>query len=118
MNDCTLVISGDAWVTIGGGCRSSGANGSLRYTLRGGRAFAPSGREPVPDEVLAPEEGGPVDAGGGRRLQRDQREHMYRQHGLRSRGPRPDPARSTPFEPSTRRAGRTRTRPSGPAPAG
>src|SRR5213079_921449 len=40
MNDCTLVISWDERVTTGGGCRSSGANGSLRYTLRGGRASA------------------------------------------------------------------------------
>src|ERR1051325_7696873 len=42
MNDCTLVISAAERVTTAGGCRSSGANGSLRYTLRGGRASAGS----------------------------------------------------------------------------
>src|SRR5205807_7394544 len=39
-NDCTLVIALSEGVTTGGGCRSSGAKGSLRYTLRGGRASA------------------------------------------------------------------------------
>src|SRR5207302_9997314 len=48
MNDCTLVISWDACVTTGGGCRSSGAKGSLRYTLRGGRASAGSQSTPTP----------------------------------------------------------------------
>src|SRR5204863_9117679 len=40
MNGCTLVTSARERVTVGGGCRSSGANASLRATLRGGRASA------------------------------------------------------------------------------
>src|SRR6266513_5466663 len=48
MNDCTLVIPWDERVTTGGGCRSSGAKGSLRYTLRGGRASAGDQSSPTP----------------------------------------------------------------------
>src|SRR6266513_6353980 len=48
MNDCTLVIPWDERVTTGGGCRSSGARGSVRYTLRGGRASAGNQSSPTP----------------------------------------------------------------------
>src|SRR2546430_4880451 len=54
MNDCTLVISWDACVTTGGGCRSSGAKGSLRYTLRGGRASAGDQSTPTPPSPPGP----------------------------------------------------------------
>src|SRR5207248_7491057 len=47
-NDCTLVISWVERLTTGGGCKSSGANGSLRYTLRGGRASAGDQSTPTP----------------------------------------------------------------------
>src|SRR5213593_1527768 len=40
MNVCTLVRPAGERVTVGGGCRSSGAKASFRATLRGGRGSA------------------------------------------------------------------------------
>src|ERR1051325_4186364 len=66
MNDCTLVISAAERVTTAGGCRSSGANGSLRSTLRGGRASAGSQASatplspPVPSSTITITEGEPA----------------------------------------------------------
>src|ERR1051325_9891215 len=66
MNDFTLVISAAERVTTAGGCRSSGANGSLRYTLRGGRASAGSQASatplspPVPSSTITITEGEPA----------------------------------------------------------
>src|SRR5437879_11540444 len=42
MNVCTLVRPAGERVTVGGGCRSSGAKASFRATLRGGRGSAGS----------------------------------------------------------------------------